>query len=40
MWEIEFGSAADYKLMLRFLLKHKLTSVYIPEVLVKMRMGG
>lgn len=34
------GSAADYELMLRFLLKHKITTVYIPEVLVKMRSGG
>jgi glycosyltransferase len=26
--------------MLRFLLKHKITVAYIPEILVKMRMGG
>ena len=34
------GSAADYEIMLRFLLKHKLRTTYIPEVLVKMRTGG
>jgi glycosyltransferase len=26
--------------MLRFLLKHKLKAVYIPQVLVNMRTGG
>jgi len=34
------GSAADYELMLRFLVKHQIRTVYIPEVLVKMRTGG
>jgi len=34
------GSAADYELMLRFLVKHGITSVHIPEVLVRMRSGG
>lgn len=33
-------SAADYELMLRFLLKHAARAVYIPEILVKMRAGG
>jgi len=33
-------SAADYEMMLRILVKHKLKAQYIPEVLVKMRMGG
>lgn len=33
-------SAADYELMLRFLLKHNISAGYIPEVLVKMRAGG
>ena len=34
------GSAADYELMLRFLAKHRVSTAYIPEVLVKMRTGG
>jgi glycosyltransferase involved in cell wall biosynthesis len=34
------GTAADYELMLRFLLKHRVPAGYIPEVLVKMRAGG
>ena len=29
--------AADYELKLRFLVKHRITTAYIPEVLVKMR---
>jgi len=33
-------SAADYELMLRFLYKHNCSVVYIPYVLVKMRVGG
>ncbi len=33
-------TAADYELMLRFLLKHKVEPAYLPEVIVKMRTGG
>lgn len=33
-------SAADYELMLRVLLKFDACAQYIPEVLVKMRVGG
>jgi len=33
-------SAADYELMLRFLYKHNCSVTYIPQVLVKMRVGG
>jgi glycosyltransferase involved in cell wall biosynthesis len=33
-------TAADYELMLRFLLKHQIKAIYIPYVLVKMRAGG
>jgi glycosyltransferase len=32
--------AADYELILRFLAKRKITTYYIPEVLIKMRLGG
>ncbi len=34
------GTAADYELMLRLLLKHKVPAIYIPHVLVRMRTGG
>jgi glycosyltransferase len=33
-------SAADYELMLRLLHKHRCSTSYLPEVLVKMRVGG
>ena len=33
-------SAADYELMLRLLEKYKCSTVYLPQVLVKMRVGG
>lgn len=33
-------SAADYELMLRFLLKHKVKPAYLPEIMVHMRQGG
>jgi len=36
----DLGTAADYELMLRFLLKERISSVYIPDVLVRMRAGG
>jgi glycosyltransferase len=39
-FDLGLGSAADYELMLRFLLKHRINAVYIPEVLVNMRCGG
>ncbi len=35
-----FKMAADYELMLRFLLKNKLKAAYLNEVMVKMRLGG
>ena len=40
LFNLSLGSAADYELMLRFLVKHRITAAYIPEVIVKMRTGG
>jgi glycosyltransferase involved in cell wall biosynthesis len=40
LFNLALGTAADYELMFRFLVKHKITTAYIPEVLVKMRAGG
>jgi len=34
------GSAADYELMLRILLKNNIKPAYINRVIIKMRMGG
>ncbi|MHB8204829.1 MAG: glycosyltransferase family 2 protein [Desulfomonilaceae bacterium] len=39
-YRLDFSSAADYEFMLRYLLKHEVKAEYIPEILVKMRMGG
>jgi glycosyltransferase len=36
----KFRIAADYELILRFLEKHKVSSVYVPEFFIKMRLGG
>jgi len=39
-FDTEFKIAADYDTVLRFLGKEKISTHYIPEVLVKMRVGG
>jgi len=39
-FNLNLGSAADYELMLRFLVKHDITTAYIPAILTKMRVGG
>jgi len=40
LFNIDLGSAADYELMLRFLLKNRISTEYISDILVKMRFGG
>ena len=39
-FRLDLGSAADYELMLRMLLKHRARAAYIPQVLVHMRNEG
>jgi glycosyltransferase len=39
-YRTDLGTAADYELMLRMLLRHGVRAVYIPRVLVHMRVGG
>ncbi|MBD3866903.1 MAG: glycosyltransferase [Acidobacteria bacterium] len=39
-FDLALGSAADYELMLRFLLRHRLNVRYIPKILVRMRTRG
>lgn len=39
-FRLDKGTAADYELMLRFLVKYRISSAYIPEVIIKMRTGG
>lgn len=36
----ELRFSADYELMLRFILKNKISVCYLPEVTVRMRTGG
>ncbi|MGV6851227.1 MAG: glycosyltransferase family 2 protein [bacterium] len=39
-FNLDMGTAADYELMLRFCVKHKMKMYYIPRVFVHMRVGG
>jgi len=39
-YSLEYGTAADYELMLRFIHLNHSAVYYIPRVLVKMSMGG
>ena len=39
-YRTDLGSSADYELMLRYLLKKRITLAYLPRVLVRMRIGG
>jgi len=40
LFNLDFKIAADYELMLRFMERYNIGTYYIPEVLVKMRVGG
>lgn len=40
LFDLDLKCSADYELMLRFLFKHRISTRYIPDTLVKMRMGG
>jgi len=39
-FNLDLVSAADYELMLRFIHKHKIKLAYLPEFIIKMRVGG
>lgn len=39
-FDLDFELAADFELMLRFLEKNKIKSVYLPFPMVRMRLGG
>ena len=39
-FDLSFNIAADFELMMRYLERAHITSRYIPQVLVKMRLGG
>lgn len=40
LYNINLKTAADYEMILRLLYKNRLKVAYIPEVMVKMRLGG
>jgi glycosyltransferase involved in cell wall biosynthesis len=40
VYNLDFKSAADYELMLRFMYKKQTKSIFIDYLLVKMRVGG
>lgn len=39
-FNLALGIASDYEITIRFLLKHRVSTAYIPEILVHMRAGG
>jgi glycosyltransferase len=39
-YEPYYFSASDFELMTRYLYKHRISSYYLPELIVKMRKGG
>lgn len=39
-FNLDFKTSADYELMLRFIQKHKIKLAYLPEYIIKMRLGG
>lgn len=39
-FNLDFSSAADYELMLRFLYVNQVSAAYLPKLCVKMRTGG
>ncbi len=39
-FNLALGTAADYELMLRFMVKHQIPTQYIPRTMVHMRTGG
>jgi glycosyltransferase involved in cell wall biosynthesis len=40
LFDLSFSLAADFEIMLRFLDKYKISTTYLKEPLVKMRLGG
>jgi glycosyltransferase len=40
LFNLNLGSAADYEIMLRFLLRFQINAIYLPTVMVHMRTGG
>jgi glycosyltransferase len=39
-FDMFYSIAADYDIMLRFFWDHRISAAYIPDVLIRMRLGG
>lgn len=39
-YSLDFGTAADYELMIRFLYRYNVEAVHLDKLMVKMRIGG
>lgn len=39
-YALDLGTTADYDLMLRLFFTHQIKTIYLPELMVKMRIGG
>lgn len=39
-YSLDYGTAADYELMLRFLYQHEIKAVFLNQLIVDMRIGG
>ncbi len=40
LFNLDYKLAADYEVLLRLLFTHNIKTTYIPDVMVKMRLGG
>lgn len=39
-YETHYFTASDYEFMARYLFQHRISAVYIPKMIVRMRVGG
>ena len=40
LFKVDYRIAADFELMARFMVQHRINCHYLPEVIIKMRTGG
>ena len=40
VFDLLFGSAVDYELLVRLLYRYNISCAYLPQVVTKMRIGG
>lgn len=40
LFNLNLGSAADYEMCLRLIHKHRISLAYLPQYIIKMRVGG